>query len=615
MNFMKSMVLFEKKWLFLTLLLVLTVACFAGCQKDDVAPETTDSQTEEQSEAKPVYTADTETFQTFDDLKENLDLFRDQLPCYRSTEGYHSVGDGGAGRYRLTKQKPNGAFIRVTEGVYAKLELVEGMQVTPQHFGAYGDGKQNDTVAVQRAIQFANDNKLELRLPEAEYRTMTTMSLQGLTVRSENAKISYYGKEFNRPAIDILGDVNVYGTFHVNAAEMYSPRSDKAPYHTHGNRCAVAFGSYDTGVGAHNCYIQDLVIWGGGMMGANGILVTGDSSNLTFDKVTVPKDHNNVNTVFMIHWGNYLEHHPVDFDPSIQDVYAHEEGAGTTKHPHDIKIGVIESYAMNAAIYISASYNITVDEVYSYNSEHAIAVIHGDLGMLYADEDVKALGMQNIHFKKVVGTGLTDYGAYINTAMGYENDPNLNAVVKIDSMELTGANNNDGNGLAIYGVKDLEIGTLTLKRFKKSALQLGHTNKNVLLDNVTLERCTGTVVTTVMHDKFGPNEKVVINTLNVTEGGHSGATFAYLPKTNGLHIKTLNLNKVYMTSLLQVYSHTKNIRIDSLNFTQILIAPEALINAMEQITASNNISIGTVTGGEGIPVSTGKPCDVQVGNG
>ena len=198
--------------------------------------------------------------------------------------------------------------------------------------------------------------------------------------------------------------------------------------------------------------------------------------------------------------------------------------------------------------------------------------------------------------------------------MGYETDPNLNAVVRIDSLELTAANNNDGNGLAIYGVKDLQIGQVTLKRFKMAALQLGHTNKNVLLDNVTIERCTDTIITTVAHSTLGPNENVVINTLNIIEGGHSGGPLANLPKTNGLHIKTLNLNKVYMTSVLQVYSNTKNVRIDTLNFQTILIAPEALVNAKENVTAAQNISIGTVTGGDSIPKTTGKPCDIEIGN-
>ena len=603
------------KLLLLAMLLTAVIA-FSSCDllaKEDGTTE--NSQSEEQTEAKPSYTADTETFETFDDLKANLALFEDQLPCYRTTNGYHSVGDGGEGRYRITTQKPNGAFIRVDEGVYAKLEMVDGMKVTPQHFGAYGDGKQNDTVPVQRAIQYATDFNLEIRLPEGEYRTMTTITLEGLTVRSENAKISYYGKEFNRPAIDILGDVNIYGTFHVNAAEMYAPESNTAPYHTHGNRCGVAFGSYDTGVGAHNCYIQDLVICGAGMKGGNGILITGDSSNLTFDKVTVPEGHNGVNVPFMIHWGNYLEHHPHNFDPDDHNGYAHEEGAGVTTHPHDITIGVIESYADNSALYISAGYNITANEVYSYNAEHAINIVHGDVGFLYASEEEKAHGMKNIYVKKVVGTNLSGWGAYIECADGFENDPNLNAVVKIDSMELSGSNSNDGNGIAIYGVKDLQIGSLTMKRFKKSALQLGYGNKSIVMDTVTIERCTSNTITTVITTEHDPNQSVVIKTLNVSDGGTAAGTFAYLPDTSGLKIGTLNLNKVYMDSLLQVYANTKNIRIDKLNLTQIPMPPAALVNAKEAITADNNISIGAVTGGEGIATTTGKSCDVQIGNG
>lgn len=364
--------------------------------------------------------------------------------------------------------------------------------VTPQQFGAKGDGKSDDIQALRQAKEHAVKHGVPLELPNAEYYTSTTWELGDVTVISKDAKISYHGKEFNRPAVDIYDNVNIFGTFHVDSVELCDVRSDKPPYHTHGNRCAVAFGNYDNGRGAHHCYIEDIVICGSGMTGGNGMLLTGDTSDVRFDKITVPKGHHHVNVPAMIHWGNYLEHHPKNFDPAdAKDGYAHEPNAGVTTHPHDISIGLIDSYADNATFYISAGYDITIDEVRSYNAEHAIAIVHGDVGFLYASDEVRAHGMKNLHIKKVYGENLRSWGAYIQCAQAYEDDPDLNADIKIDEMVLTASENNAGNGTAIYGVKSLEIGKLTMDGFTKQCLQLGYANKDIRIGDLTMKNFRG----------------------------------------------------------------------------------------------------------------------------
>ena len=60
--------------------------------------------------------------------------------------------------------------------------------------------------------------------------------------------------------------------------------------------------------------------------------------------------------------------------------------------------------------------------------------------------------------------------------------------------------------------------------------------------------------------------------------------------------------------------NTKNVRIDQLNFQMILLAPEAIVNAMDAIKADQNISIGTVTGADNVPKTTGKPAEITFGS-
>ena len=422
-------------------------------------------------------------------------------------------------------------------------DMPKGTPVTPQQFGAKADGKTDDIQALRLAVEAAKQSGAPLELPEGEYYTSTTWDLGDVTVLSRNARISYHGKEFNRPAVDMYDNVNIFGTFHVDSVELCDIRADHPPYHTHGNRCAVAFGNYDNGRGAHHCYIEDIVIWGSGMTCGNGMLLTGDSSDLRFDKITVPKGHKHVNVPAMIHWGNYIEHHPRNFDPAdAKDGYAHEPNAGLTTHPHDISIGLIDSYADNATFYISAGYDITIDEVRSYDAEHAIAIVHGDVGFLYASEEERAHGMRNLHIKKVYGENLRSWGSYIQVAQGYEDDPDLGADITIDEMVLKASENNQGNGACFYGVKNCEIGRLELEGFTKQCMQLGYANKNIHIGELTMKNFRG--------DGF----------------------YAYAQ------------GKVWD----RIYPHTENVRIDSLT----LSVRDDLTNPIFNIGAINTFKIG-----------------------
>jgi len=600
--------LLQKAWLPLVLLAVCLLLTLCSCNTDGQENTTTEAPTEEAT--KPDYKQDTLVFETFKDMQDNVALYKDQLPCVRSTKGYREVGKGAAS-YRLTKDKPAGTFIRVADGVFAQLTVTEGMTtVSPEQFGAYGNGETDDTVNLTRAIDFAVEHDLTLHLT-GDYRTVTTMNFDNLDVQSDNARISYYGQEFNRPAVDMYENVNIYGKINIYA-DIYNPPG------THGGRCGMSFGNYDTGRGAKNCYIEHVVIWSGGMAGADAILMTGDSSNITFGTIEVPEGHNKVNVPIMMHWGNYGEHHPADLlQPNTK--YVHEDNAGPTTHPHDIKIGLIDSHAAHTALYISACYNIEVDEVRQYGGVSAVRMVCGDVGFKYASAAEKAHGAKNIYVKKVLGTDLGELGIYINGIDGYESGQAIHYQVKIDEATLSGTAKS-GNGICFYGSDDVQIGKISLNGFRKAVLQLGYANESIKIGELLIEDCPAQIMSgygTLRWSNYGYSETrsatrgVEIDKMTVKNSGTSNAVLGAFVNVEGLHIKELNAEKISCTALFAVYNTTKNIKIDQMNLTSPKNTPSAVIYAEHAITADRNISV-TIHGAGNIPATSGQNCAATV---
>lgn len=565
-----------------------------GCRGKDKNAETGDT-----VETGMIYTADTEIFETFEDLKANVGIFADKLPCTRSTKGYHSPEDGGAGTYEISTTKPDGVSERLTEGVYARL-LTDG-NVVPQQMGAYGNGSVDDTVAILRAVAYANENGLKLELPEGIYRTVTPLELKDIDVISDNATVAYYGTHLNRPAIEVKDKVNIYGTINVSSEDNHKSN--------HGGRCGVGFGVYDTGEGAHNVYIEHVVIISGGYPTANAILITGDSSDITIDKVTIPEE-NDTGIGVLIHWGNYNDHHPVK-ESNVELGYDHVENWSVTRHPHDIKIGVIDSYAHHSALYVSAAYNIEVGEVISRNSKFAMTVSGGDIGFEFANATEKAHGQKNIYVKKLSGTGITNCGAYLNTSTVYTGCKTTQAEVKIDEIYLEAAANNTSVGIACYSAKLIDLGTVTVKKYPKQALQIGYDNESLNIDKFNVDSCYKYAINAdaVIHSS---SRNVNIGEINVIKGGNSGFGFANLEAIDGLHIGKINVTASMYNYMLVLTDNAKNVTIDDMVYTSPLTKLTAVVMAKDTITEDNNIAVGKYSCGD-VPFAAGSDCVIAVG--
>lgn len=92
------------------------------------------------------------TFDTVADMQSATNLI---VGSYARTLGYHSINDGGGSLYIVTDTSDD-YTIALSGDLYAKL-IVEKNSVSPQQFGAYGDGQHDDYLAVNKCVEYAKD--------------------------------------------------------------------------------------------------------------------------------------------------------------------------------------------------------------------------------------------------------------------------------------------------------------------------------------------------------------------------------------------------------------------------------------------------------------------------
>ena len=89
-------------------------------------------------------------FDTVNDMKSSIILVDGSIA---RTLGYHTKGDNGGAWYKISSTLPGGYHEVLTSGLYA--ELVAKETVTPEMFGAYGNGTDDDTAPIQLAFDNA----------------------------------------------------------------------------------------------------------------------------------------------------------------------------------------------------------------------------------------------------------------------------------------------------------------------------------------------------------------------------------------------------------------------------------------------------------------------------
>lgn len=473
--------------------------------------------------------------------------------------------------------------------------------IIPQPFGAIGDGITDDTDALEAAVAAAHEKKLPLKLPKGEYKIFRTLVLDCIDVYCEDVKISFYGLTQNVPGVDVWNNVNIYGKLHIWTIDN--------KLGNHGGRCGMGFGEYATGRGSHHCYIEDVTI-SGGIPNANGILVTGDSSDITIDKIMIPEG-TNIGRGFLAHWGNAAQYVPKNPQKRSDGIFP-VEGADYTKHPHDIHVGTLICQSVDgkcewgdsAAFFLSAAYNVTVDEIIADNVRSVVMVTGGDCGLNYASPQEREHGLKNLVFKKVTATNV-HYCAILYSVIGdYLGNAGFVGSMELGEINIEGGEGNSGSCFACFGLTSLKAKTLNLKNRNSQGVLINCHSVNCEIETINMTNCKGAAVRVLRHQDEPACENIRIGQVNLdSDCGSETADVFLLESVDGIKIDRVNMNDATYRSVISVGSDCKNVHLEGL-FTEGK-KPASLIYAREAIGAEQGITLGNISDGS-IPKTAGE---------
>lgn len=93
----------------------------------------------------------TKVYDTYNDMIFDAYTFTNGMKL--KTMGYHFINDGGGAEYVVTNVQSDTKY-QVSIGTNLWVELINPIEITPEIFGAYGDGVHNDTTAFQEALDY-----------------------------------------------------------------------------------------------------------------------------------------------------------------------------------------------------------------------------------------------------------------------------------------------------------------------------------------------------------------------------------------------------------------------------------------------------------------------------
>lgn len=99
------------------------------------------------------------------------------------TLGYHEAGDQGGLFYLVKDFNPGQCsldyFLTLDNNTQIAIPVIVTPYVTPEMFGAKGDGAADDTDAIQTAVDIAHKNALSVLMPGSEYNISSSITLMG----------------------------------------------------------------------------------------------------------------------------------------------------------------------------------------------------------------------------------------------------------------------------------------------------------------------------------------------------------------------------------------------------------------------------------------------------
>ena len=101
------------------------------------------------------------TFINVEEMKKSNNLI---VGSSARTMGYYTLNDGGGSLYRIIENNNlanDSSYILLNNGLVAEL-IIEDVTISPEQFGCYGNGVNDDTENLQKCIDYAIANKLNI---------------------------------------------------------------------------------------------------------------------------------------------------------------------------------------------------------------------------------------------------------------------------------------------------------------------------------------------------------------------------------------------------------------------------------------------------------------------
>lgn len=218
-------------------------------------------------------------FETVADMQAAIDL-QAGMTCH--TNGFHASGDGGAAYYTVDASgTANGMDVLALQGGLLATLVATVPYITPEMFGAWGDGTTDDTEKIQAALTVASetDGLKTIVFSAGKSYVCHSAQINGdyITIIGNGATIDH-GESYGLRVINAhhhiaIHDLNFSGTFEVgssnatNTSFLVSGVSTTATYESHD--IAIYGCSFDCGVfgiaatNVKNLHVRDCYFTGG----------------------------------------------------------------------------------------------------------------------------------------------------------------------------------------------------------------------------------------------------------------------------------------------------------------------------------------------------------------
>ncbi len=244
------------------------------------------------------------------------------------TLGYYLANDGGNGKYEIIQKTDeitidNGLFIELKNGLVAKL-ITENKTANIKQFGAKGDGKTDDSKAIETALNSKIEN---LDFPKADYKITNFISLNngGVAVSGNDSVIftdnDYKPSKYSEFLFIVNGEDYTFTSLNFEAREtknlkdLYSAQIYVGGTNIEFNTCDFTipettssehqYNNLDLYTGWHNVKIENCNLYlandgaAGGCIWIRDLFNRGASGLIFKNNTCYKKCHDEILAVFM----------------------------------------------------------------------------------------------------------------------------------------------------------------------------------------------------------------------------------------------------------------------------------------------------------------------------